>query len=141
MHIPPLPSAPPTPEDIREAEEKIQTIDLSRIENRLKRERLDWDNERITTAIQEYRRYLTMILIFSDHPFMPPTRDSDEVWHAHILHTIKYAEDCESVFGIFIDHEPADGGGPPPELVQVTYEAYRMIFHSDPQGLTPDWIT
>jgi hypothetical protein len=30
----------------------------------------------------------------------------DDLWHEHILDTQKYKEDCESVFGKFIHHNP-----------------------------------
>jgi hypothetical protein len=35
-----------------------------------------------------------------------PTRGADAIWHAHILHTRRYREDCEALVGHFVDHEP-----------------------------------
>ncbi len=35
----------------------------------------------------------------------------DEVWHAHILDTRRYAADCDCVFGEFIHHYPYFGLG------------------------------
>lgn len=33
----------------------------------------------------------------------------DKIWHAHILDTRAYRDDCEQVFGRFIDHYPYFG--------------------------------
>src|SRR5581483_9524182 len=36
-------------------------------------------------------------------------RDIDTFWHGHILDTMKYAEDCQNVFGFFLHHFPYFG--------------------------------
>jgi hypothetical protein len=33
----------------------------------------------------------------------------DEFWHTHILQTMKYADDCQAVFGTFLHHNPHIG--------------------------------
>jgi hypothetical protein len=38
-----------------------------------------------------------------------PTKDVDKFWHGHILDTLKYAEDCQNVFGYFLHHFPYFG--------------------------------
>ena len=38
-----------------------------------------------------------------------PSKDVDKFWHGHILDTLKYAEDCERVFGYFLHHFPYFG--------------------------------
>ena len=40
---------------------------------------------------------------------MPPPPDVDEIWHAHILNTRRYAEDCSRLFGTFHHHYPYFG--------------------------------
>jgi hypothetical protein len=37
------------------------------------------------------------------------SRDVDEFWHTHILQTMKYADDCETMFGTFVHHAPHVG--------------------------------
>ncbi|MEX1258133.1 MAG: hypothetical protein WEG36_11000 [Gemmatimonadota bacterium] len=54
-----------------------------------------------------YRRFLFMA-VSGENPFMP-TMEIDEVWHAHILDTAKYREDCEAAFGFILDHFPYFG--------------------------------
>jgi hypothetical protein len=38
-----------------------------------------------------------------------PSMDVDTFWHYHILDTMKYARDCEEVFGYFLHHFPYVG--------------------------------
>jgi len=40
---------------------------------------------------------------------LPPTRDIDIFWHAHILDTYRYHEDCELIFGYYFHHYPYFG--------------------------------
>ncbi len=35
-----------------------------------------------------------------------PLKDVDTFWHYHILDTMKYARDCEQIFGYFQHHSP-----------------------------------
>ncbi len=38
-----------------------------------------------------------------------PDRNADKFRHGHILDTMKYAEDCDNVFGCFLHHFPYFG--------------------------------
>jgi hypothetical protein len=38
-----------------------------------------------------------------------PLMDVDTFWHYHILDTMKYAQDCQAVFGYFLHHFPYVG--------------------------------
>jgi hypothetical protein len=40
---------------------------------------------------------------------LAPSKDVDKFWHGHILDTLKYAEDCQNVFGYFLHHFPYFG--------------------------------
>ena len=64
--------------------------------------------EECALAEQEYRRYLTLKLL---HPkdILVPNKLVDKFWHAHILDTRSYREDCDSVFGFYLDHFPYFG--------------------------------
>ena len=44
------------------------------------------------------------------------SKDVDEFWHTHILHTMKYTEDCERVFGTYLHHNPDIGERTPVEI-------------------------
>lgn len=40
---------------------------------------------------------------------LAPTEPVDAMWHAHILDTRKYTEDCVNVFGAYLHHNPYFG--------------------------------
>jgi hypothetical protein len=63
-----------------------------------------WTQERTVTAIDGYRKYLYLTQVFQNP--ISPTSDVDSIWHEHILHTNKYAIDCQKVFGKFLHHFP-----------------------------------
>jgi hypothetical protein len=56
----------------------------------------------------EYRRFLALAAKFPEEMIVPDT-DVDRFWHCHILDTMKYAEDCQRVFGYFLHHFPYSG--------------------------------
>lgn len=64
--------------------------------------------EQATYAIEQYRRFLFLHYSFPNQ-LLVPSQDIDLVWHCHILDTTKYREDCEFLFGRFIDHHPHFG--------------------------------
>lgn len=63
----------------------------------------EWD-----VAEKEYRRFLSLKSFYPSVSLVP-TKMIDEIWHAHILDTRAYREDCQTVFGQFIDHYPYFG--------------------------------
>jgi hypothetical protein len=64
-----------------------------------------WTPEYADQVEVAYKRYLTLVAKYPDYT-LAPTRDIDQFWHAHILDTRKYAEDCAEVFGFFLHHFP-----------------------------------
>ncbi|WOD11669.1 hypothetical protein RPW65_01970 [Pseudomonas sp. NyZ704] len=64
---------------------------------------VEWD-----TAELEYRRFLTLKYLYPSVALVP-SKQVDAIWHAHILDTRAYREDCQQVFGHFIDHYPYFG--------------------------------
>lgn len=62
-----------------------------------------WD-----AAELEYRRFLSLKCLYPT-VVLVPSQLVDTVWHAHILDTRAYREDCARVFGRFIDHYPYFG--------------------------------
>jgi hypothetical protein len=59
-------------------------------------------------AEKEYRRFLSLKSFYPSVSLVP-SKLIDEIWHAHILDTRAYREDCQKVFGQFIDHYPYFG--------------------------------
>jgi hypothetical protein len=91
--------------------------------------------EEVTESIEQYRRFLFLYHIYPERTLVPAD-DIDLVWHTHILDTAKYREDCETLFGRFIDHYPYFGltdaaeGAALAQAFAETQELYDRHFHS-----------
>ncbi len=58
--------------------------------------------------INRYRQFLYLHHIYPNAQLVPD-RHIDHVWHCHILDTEKYRQDCQLLFGRFLDHFPYFG--------------------------------
>jgi hypothetical protein len=96
-----------TPEQMVEA---IFALDLDPIKFKLmdKKEGLGWTRAEADCQELEYRRFLALLAKYPDAAIVPNTV-VDRFWHAHILDTMKYAEDCHHIFGHFVHHFPYFG--------------------------------
>ena len=56
----------------------------------------------------EYRRFLALKVFYPGISLIPSYKVA-KLWQAHILDTRAYREDCEKIFGRFIDHYPYFG--------------------------------
>src|SRR6266571_1149380 len=85
----------------------IQTLDLDPIKVKLMHSESGegWSRKYADRMELGYRRFLTLMAKYPDAT-IAPTMDIDEFWHYHILDTLKYAEDCQNVFGHFLHHFP-----------------------------------
>lgn len=102
----------------------------------------------------EYRRFLYLIKVFP-HEQVAPQFDVDIFWHYHILDTLKYAVDCETVFGYFLHHFPYVGlrgeedeaahkriGARMKDLYEETFgEPYLQSLMADTGQATSAWST
>ena len=100
-------------QEIRSVEQTlagIQALDLDCIKLKLMdaEEGQGWSREYADKMELAYRRFLALMVKFPNET-IAPTKDVDKFWHGHILDTMKYAEDCESVFGYFLHHFPYFG--------------------------------
>jgi hypothetical protein len=67
-----------------------------------------WTLEKANAVEFEYRRFLQLMKMYPGEQ-TAPLFDVDTFWHYHILDTMKYAADCEQVFGYFLHHFPYIG--------------------------------
>jgi hypothetical protein len=58
--------------------------------------------------VELYRCFLKLCVLYPGRTIVP-TREIDHVWHTHLLDTAKYRDDCERIFGQFLDHFPYAG--------------------------------
>ncbi|OEZ96223.1 glycine-rich domain-containing protein [Duganella phyllosphaerae] len=88
----------------------IAALDLEPIKVKLmhKESGEGWTLERANAVELEYRRFLSLMKKFPDEQTSPLV-DVDTFWHYHILDTMKYAADCQAVFGYFLHHFPYIG--------------------------------
>ena len=96
--------------------------------------REEWD-----AAEPEYRRFLALKVFYPGLSLIP-SKQVSKLWHAHILDTRAYREDCENVFGRFIDHYPYFGiyGKEDYQALQIrfahTIELYERHFGPYPRA-------
>jgi hypothetical protein len=90
-----------------------------------------WTQEKADTVEKEYRRFLCMMKLYPDED-IAPVMDVDIFWHYHILDTMKYAVDCEKVFGYFQHHYPYVGlrGGDDEQFRIESGERMRELYEA-----------
>jgi hypothetical protein len=88
----------------------IQALDLDPIKVKLMdpQEGQGWSPEYLGQMEIEYKRFLTLSVKYPEQT-IATSKDVDKFWHGHILDTMKYAEDCQNVFGYFLHHFPYFG--------------------------------
>src|SRR5262245_41081146 len=90
----------------------IQVLDLESVKRRVMDAELGegWSREYADTVEAGYKTYLTMLVKYPDDAEeILLSKDVDEFWHTHILQTMKYAQDCDRIFGSFLHHDPHVG--------------------------------
>jgi hypothetical protein len=111
----------------------IAALDLNPIKVKLmhKESGEGWSLERTNVIETEYRRFLYLMNAFPNAQ-VAPTVDVDTFWHYHILDTMKYARDCEQVFGYFLHHDPYLGlvGDNGMEMQQQAGKRMRELYES-----------
>ena len=119
----------------------IEALDLDPIKLKLMdpEEGQGWSREYVDRMELAYRRFLTLLVT---HPevTLAPCKDVDKFWHGHILDTLKYAEDCDEVFGRFLHHFPYFGMRGPEDAANLakaaenTRRLYRQEFGTTQTG-------
>jgi hypothetical protein len=80
----------------------IEKFNLSPIKQRVQNE-LNWDETCAEAALVEYRKFLLLAFLSTQ---VAPCSDVDQIWHAHILHTVQYHADTMELFGKYLHHFP-----------------------------------
>ncbi|HXM54281.1 MAG TPA: hypothetical protein VOB72_02740 [Candidatus Dormibacteraeota bacterium] len=91
--------------------------------------------DRVEAAAQCYRDFLYVCWVARQKGVRVAAicECADAIWHEHILVTPKYRDDCDIIFGGFLDHIPADwlGDEPSPDDRAATEAIYQAA------GVTP----
>lgn len=110
---------------------KIAKHDFTSLKYKLQRsdEGDSWTTEQCELAEREYKRFLTLIKL---NPKMEivPTKLMDKFWHQHILDTMAYQRDCQSVFGFFLHHFPYFGIYGEKDILNlnITFERTKKLY-------------
>jgi hypothetical protein len=88
----------------------IRALDLDPIKHKLMdtEEGQGWSRDYVDQMEIAYKRFLTLLVRYPEET-IAPSKDVDKFWHGHILDTLKYAKDCQNVFGNFLHHFPYFG--------------------------------
>ena len=99
-----------TDRPVQEVIAAIQALDLDPIKLKLMdpEEGQGWSREFVDQMEVAYKRFLTLLVKYPEET-IAPSKDVDKFWHGHILDTLKYAEDCQKLFGNFLHHFPYFG--------------------------------
>lgn len=130
--MPASPARKRTPKQVRNA---IQRLDLDEIVGK-GMVLHGWRRARAREADLWYRNFLWLCYKHGA-PLAAIGKDADDLWHLHILDTRKYAADCRSVFGRFLNHHPLYGEPTAQDraVFARTKELYRREFKKLPKAL------
>jgi hypothetical protein len=112
----------------------IEALDLDPIKFKLmdRDEGQGWTREYADRMEIEYKRFLTLLV---KHPeaAIAPSKEVDKFWHGHILDTLKYAQDCQQVFGYFLHHFPYFGmrGADDAANLAAAGETMRQLYQQE----------
>ncbi|KST63964.1 glycine-rich domain-containing protein [Mastigocoleus testarum] len=126
--------------------EKLRQLDLGPIAYKLMNDSngLGWSREKTSQAISRYLMFLTLIYLYPNRQFVP-SREIDLVWHFHIIDTIKYAQDCQILFGYFIHHFPYFGNRDAADRknLEFIFKQTQVLFeeHFGPNSLTEEGVS
>lgn len=120
-------------QNLEKARYIIESFDLQPVIDRLMRIE-KWSEDEALAVIKQYRRYLFLRKKYPNQ-ILPPSKEIDEAWHAHILHTKIYRHFCQAVFthleDPFLDHNPAEDEQSYPKFDQFfkqTQALYKQEF-------------
>lgn len=118
------------PSDVRTFIGKLSQLDLAPIAYTLLHSNEEkWNIQKTKQAISRYRMFLLLVYLYPNSQLVP-NQEIDKVWHFHILDTMKYAEDCEMLFGKFIHHFPYFGerGKIDKDNLQTAFGRTQVLF-------------
>ena len=126
----------------------IGRLDLGPIKVKLmdREEGEGWTREFAERMELEYKRFLALRAKYPHEP-LAPGKDVDRFWHAHILDTQKYVEDCERVFGHYLHHFPyfgmrgAEDAAAWAAAGERTRALYAAEFHVSMDGTSAAWCS
>lgn len=114
--------------EIEAALARVEKLDFSMLKRKLGQEK-GWSPELQEEVEGLYRCFLALNIVYPDRKICP-TGPIDEFWHAHILDTHAYDQDCEYLFGHYLHHFPYFGMRGPEDYqaLQTAFDESRSLF-------------
>lgn len=108
--------------------ERVARLDFSMLKRKLGEEK-GWSAEYQNEVEDLYRRFLALNLVYRDRKICP-TGPIDDFWHAHILDTRAYENDCRELFGEYLHHFPYFGMRGPADRADLVsaFDQSRELF-------------
>jgi len=107
----------------------IQALDFTDIKAKFVQN--GWSLAKVELIESWYKRFLTIKVKYPTE-VIAPYGAIDDFWHAHILDTRRYAEDCEKIFGKFLHHAPSYGKRDLSDVMVKMTNLYLTEFGEDP---------
>lgn len=108
---------------------KIRRLNLNYLVKKLRLEK-KWSPDKAREAVRKYKNFLILKYKYPKKK-ISPTRDVDEAWHAHILHTYRYMQDCGEIFGAYLHHQPASTAKRDLEMCATSYLATAELYYKE----------
>ncbi len=123
----------PVSAKLRDVCKKIHTYDLNSTFERLVLTE-GWKPREATAAIAQYRNYLYLCKLYPTKK-LPPSKDIDEVWHAHILQTKQYRKFCKLIFpeleDSYLDHDPHLATAESLSTLKAAFEETQFLYKKE----------
>jgi len=116
-----------------DAKKLIDQYDLTAIVEDTRKQQ-NWDEARAKDAERWYKNFLFMCYLDRNHPLLVLGQDADKVWHTH-LETSRYRDDCMTLVGAYVNHQPTPGKPPTRQQRADTNERCKKLFDADAPDL------
>ena len=121
---------PPSPQSYWEA------LDFTYLANAMTSAAYPLPRWQILDALRALKHYKNFLWLHHLHPniSLVPSKEIDECWHNHILHTERYMQDCQQILGRYLHHLPVTPGEDDDTLIANylrTKDLYREAFNID----------
>lgn len=114
--------------EVEAALERVAAVDFTMLKHKLGQEK-GWSPEHQCEVEDLYRRFLALNIVYPNQKICP-TGPIDEFWHAHILDTRAYEQDCDFLFGHYFHHFPYFGMRGPDDYaaLQTAFDQSTELF-------------
>ena len=96
-------------QDIRHVRSFINRLQFRRLKAKwLLKNRPGWSRKKLDYVERQCKNWLYIRRKYETE-MLPPSRDIDEFWHAHILDSVAYHRHMNKIFGHYLHHHPYIG--------------------------------